>query len=87
MGVVEPESECWGWLSRSANFSRKSVVWQGGCVWYAKRIRRKTSETQLIKYVPGRHRQECVCGFSGVSLFFSNFFGVGCNLREIGLGG
>ena len=33
----------------------------------------RTSETQLIKYVPGSTEQKCVCGFSGVSLFFSKF--------------
>ena len=34
----------------------------------------RTSETQLIKYVPGSTEQKCVCGFSGVSLFFFEIF-------------
>ena len=37
----------------------------------------RTSETQLIKYVPGSTDKECVCGFLGVSSIFFRIFGAG----------
>jgi hypothetical protein len=74
--------KCWGLLVKEGGVGGgigDLGDCKGGCcgkglvVWYAKEER--TSETQLIKYVPGSTDKECVCGFWEYPYFFRIFGG------------
>jgi hypothetical protein len=69
--VKERRCRCLGEGDRSqGKAGRVRGALGGSRVW---KNEERTSETQLIKYVPGKHRQECVCSFFGSIFIFFEF--------------